>query len=42
MAKEEGSGVGCRGVGLATVDLQAIVGRSLTLSLSEIEASGGF
>lgn len=35
-------GQAARGLGLATEDLQAITGRSLTLAFSEIETSGGF
>lgn len=36
------AGTGCRVLGLATEDLQAITGRNLTLSFSETETSGGF
>lgn len=42
MAEEDTARTGCRGVGLASVDLQATIERSLTLALSEIETSGWF
>lgn len=40
--EQKAAGMGCRGLGLATEDLQAITGRSLTLAFNGIETSGGF